>query len=448
MSSNKARTRWMARVLAVFVLMLSAASGAFAQVESLCGPMDVVFVIDNTGSMAQVNDEIQDQVNVIADSVVIASGGDYQFGLVSLPENDVRVLLDMAPANRSDLANATAELDNLGSCGGAVGWDEGLNTVINRLGPRTGASGEQIGTFSGSFRPGATKIIIVITDTTPSGFECELVEGIHDENVAELAAQAAAMGIGITGINVPTGGGSDPIRTAELLQEAANISGGLYREAAADASDLGDVIVDVIEDCGGLSSRALTLAIEPNEVAISPGETMEFTVVNYTPGNLPTLFYNASGLPDGSVVTFTPQTPKKEGTDQQLMRITLSPTAEVHPMYILNVFARHSDQQRFDSAYALLYTDCRAPAILGTDQPLSQTVPFGGSVTVSAKAYGSGLFTYQWYEGFSGMTGSPIAGATSSTYRTPAITAMKPVWVRVTNVCGTYDSMTAFISPQ
>jgi hypothetical protein len=77
MSSKLTRERGLlSRVLAIFVLVLAAAPSLFAQNASACGAMDVVFVIDNTGSMAQVNDEIQDQVNAIADSVVTASGGD------------------------------------------------------------------------------------------------------------------------------------------------------------------------------------------------------------------------------------------------------------------------------------------------------------------------------------------------------------------------------------
>src|SRR5688500_3760856 len=89
---------------ALVVLMCASVFAPVVSAQSACGPMDVTFVIDNTGSMALVNAEIQAQVAKIADAVVTASGGNYQFGLVALPRNDVSVLLDMAPGNREDLA--------------------------------------------------------------------------------------------------------------------------------------------------------------------------------------------------------------------------------------------------------------------------------------------------------------------------------------------------------
>ena len=55
-----------------------------------------------------------------------------------------------------------------------------------------------------------------------------------------------------------------------------------------------------------------------------------------------------------------------------------------------------------------------APAI-GT-QPLAQSVATGQAATFSVAATGTGPFTYQWKK-----NGSDIAGATSSTYTTPAI---------------------------
>jgi hypothetical protein len=47
---------------------------------------------------------------------------------------------------------------------------------------------------------------------------------------------------------------------------------------------------------------------------------------------------------------------------------------------------------------------------------------------------GSGPFTYQWYQGASGVTTTPV-GISSNSYTTPALTATKPYWVRVTSAC-------------
>ena len=46
----------------------------------------------------------------------------------------------------------------------------------------------------------------------------------------------------------------------------------------------------------------------------------------------------------------------------------------------------------------------------------------------------SGPFTYQWYEGTSGTTTTPV-GTNSASFTTPALTATKSYWVRVTSTC-------------
>src|SRR6476646_117998 len=85
---------------AAALLSIPFASTASAQT---CGPMDVTFIIDNSGSMGGVITQVQTQVTKIADAVQAASGGDYQFGLVNMPANDVNILLDMSANNRAAL---------------------------------------------------------------------------------------------------------------------------------------------------------------------------------------------------------------------------------------------------------------------------------------------------------------------------------------------------------
>jgi hypothetical protein len=75
---------------------------------------------------------------------------------------------------------------------------------------------------------------------------------------------------------------------------------------------------------------------------------------------------------------------------------------------------------------------CSAPSI--ATQPASQTITSGGTATLSVVAGGSGPFTYQWYEGASGTTTTPV-GTNSASFTTPALTATKTYWVRVTSTC-------------
>lgn len=87
---------------------------------------------------------------------------------------------------------------------------------------------------------------------------------------------------------------------------------------------------------------------------------------------------------------------------------------------------------------------CSIPSITG--EPASQTIPSGMTATMNVVATGNGPLTYQWYQGTSGDTSSPIAGATSDSYTTPPLTASTNYWVRVSNGCGTTDSITAVIT--
>lgn len=63
-------------------------------------------------------------------------------------------------------------------------------------------------------------------------------------------------------------------------------------------------------------------------------------------------------------------------------------------------------------------------------QPQSQIIKKGQTATLSVTATGDGI-TFQWYQGASGDTSSPIADATTNTFTTPPLTASAGYWVRV-----------------
>ena len=84
------------------------------------------------------------------------------------------------------------------------------------------------------------------------------------------------------------------------------------------------------------------------------------------------------------------------------------------------------------------------PAPTITTQPASQEVQSGTAIALSVAASGDDL-TYQWYTGNSGDTASPVAGATSGTLTTGALTVSTNFWVAVSNAGGSADSETAVI---
>lgn len=432
------------RVVAALLFGVGLAGPLHAQ---QCGPMDVVFVIDNSGSMTFVIAEVQNQVGKIADAVAAASDGDYQFGLVAMPANDVAVFLDMAPKNRNDLDTAVKRMTTVSSCGAGIAYDEAFDTILNQLGPRTGSAGSQTGSFKASFRTDAAKLIILITDTGPQGFDCD--PGTHFAKAHDMAALAATKNVRITGIFVPDGGGTDPALDIPIMQDVVSTSGGLFKETQPDASDAADVIIDIINACGGAGSANTNLILDPNEIPLANGEVGNINVTLYLPATgTQATTYTATGLPEDSTVQFLPRTPDVALTEARTMRITIGPDT-LAGTYVLSVKASRDDMpDQFN--YVLVSVDCQPPFILGVNDLGTQTqsIASGQKANLKVVPNGNGPFHYQWFQGHSGSTAFPIAGATSSTLQTPAITAATDFWVRVTNACGSRDSATATVSPR
>ncbi len=73
----------------------------------------------------------------------------------------------------------------------------------------------------------------------------------------------------------------------------------------------------------------------------------------------------------------------------------------------------------------------RQPAAI-TTAPAATSVSYGESTTLSVVASGDGPLTYQWYQGASGVTTTPV-GTNAASFTTPTLTASTSYWVKVTN---------------
>jgi hypothetical protein len=71
------------------------------------------------------------------------------------------------------------------------------------------------------------------------------------------------------------------------------------------------------------------------------------------------------------------------------------------------------------------------PAAISTS-PVSTTINSGQTTTLSVVASGFAPLSYQWYQGASGVTTTPV-GTDSASFTTPVLTATTSYWVRVTN---------------
>jgi len=110
----------------------------------------------------------------------------------------------------------------------------------------------------------------------------------------------------------------------------------------------------------------------------------------------------------------------------------------------LNAALQAWDQHAVAAVYPNTTTPpptCTAPAI--TAQPQSRTITRGQAVNIAVTATGTAPLTYQWYQGASGNTSTPVATSQSINV---APTSTTSYWVRVSNACGAVNSATATIT--
>ncbi|MEK7949876.1 Ig-like domain-containing protein [Luteolibacter soli] len=88
-------------------------------------------------------------------------------------------------------------------------------------------------------------------------------------------------------------------------------------------------------------------------------------------------------------------------------------------------------------------TIATAPAF--TTQPGSTSIPSGTTATLTVATSGSPP-SIQWFQGTSPSTANPVAGATSTSFTTPALTTTTSYWARATNAAGTASSSTATVT--
>ncbi|MFD7656102.1 vWA domain-containing protein [Actinosynnema sp. NPDC059797] len=239
-------------LLAVAALVVStaqvtapaAAAPAAAPVASPCGPLDVVFVLDDTGSMGGAIANLKTGINAIVNDVVTASGGDYQLGLVTFKDN-VTVHNDLAPGNAAAVTNYVTNT-LAASAGGSEpeASDEALNTVVNN---RAAAGRPQNADFAGTWRSNAMKLVVLVTDARPGGFD-NVHAAVDVANAAQWANDALARGIKISSVYVPTSPTFTPV-IQPIMQNYATTTGGLYLQATATGEYTADSIRKLLSDC-------------------------------------------------------------------------------------------------------------------------------------------------------------------------------------------------------
>jgi hypothetical protein len=206
--------------------------------------MDVAFVVDVTGSMQPPIDNVKAAIPQLLTQVESASAGDYRAELVVF-RDDVNVMVPFASSNRSAIETAVAGLFATGGNNEPEASDEALRTVIDALGPRPGQTGTAL-----PFRSSVVKIIVLITDAHPGGFDDTFTPGVDDVNANQRALDAAAQGIKISAVYVPSGG--FPIADiVAIMQNYATRTSGIFLQTQPNGVGTADAIREVISACGG-----------------------------------------------------------------------------------------------------------------------------------------------------------------------------------------------------
>jgi YD repeat-containing protein len=163
-----------------------------------------------------------------------------------------------------------------------------------------------------------------------------------------------------------------------------------------------------------------SITSQPGSPTIAPGQTATLSVTA-TPASVTFQWHDADGtlLPGQTSSTFT------------------TPVLNADHSY----FVRVSNSCGAVTSSATVHVSSSNPPVI-TAQPQSTTsVPAHLTVSVT----GTSPFTYQWYQGTSGITSNPV-GTNNPYFDTPVITLTTKYWVRVSNASGSADSNVATVT--
>src|SRR4051794_3280006 len=222
-------TRLFPPALAVCLMALMPSSAA-GQLLPYVGPVDVAFVIDDTNSMVDAIASLKTSLPAILDRIEGASDpgthvSDYRLALVTF-KDDINIRLNFSANNRNAFALVAATLSANAGGSDPEASDEALNTVIHALPQRP----HQDVDFAPAFRPEALKVIILLTDSPPGGFDDLMMFPDDIDNAHLRATEAAAAGIKIAAIFTPQTQ-SQEVNAQEIMANYATVTGGVYSRA-------------------------------------------------------------------------------------------------------------------------------------------------------------------------------------------------------------------------
>ncbi|MHC4446558.1 MAG: vWA domain-containing protein [Planctomycetota bacterium] len=232
---------------------------ASAEADGQCGCMDVVLLVDDTGSMGGAIANVKMGLGAIVTAAQDASKNDLRMGVVSFKDgfacgsgNSIEVDQPLT----ANIAMVTAAINALAAGGGAglpEASDEALNYTVTAASacPICTTAGGTIppGPPLGPFRTDCLKIAVLITDDLPAGCDDAYVVGVDDVNAANVANAAAAAGVLVSAVLVPTPG-SNFVAATPIMQNYASVTGGVFTQVNPNGTGTAEAITEIIEACG------------------------------------------------------------------------------------------------------------------------------------------------------------------------------------------------------
>ena len=252
---------------------------------------------------------------------------------------------------------------------------------------------------------------------------------VTNENQRTIKIESASASISqftISGLSLPAtlAPGESLTASVKFTPSAAQAYSGSLKFTRANGEEFSVSLIGTGSGATTTAPIAPAISSQPASVKIAAGQTATFNVA--ATGTAPMTYLwkkNGSTISGANSSTYT--TPSETAADNNSQF-----TAEVS-----NTVGNATS----NPAVLTVTNTTVAPAI--ATQPASQTIISGKTATFSVSATGTAPLTYQW-----NLNGSPISGATSSSYTTPAETANAQFTVTVSNSAGSATSNPATLS--
>ena len=228
-----------------------AGGSAAATASKACTPLDVALVIDDTGSMRSAIRNVREGLGWIIRNGQRAADGNLRMELITFKDT-IEVDVPFAPDNEERIRKGVHGLRATGGSGEPEASDRALRTAIEGLRAAQRNPGEQTGDAV-PFRPGAEKMIILVTDARPGGFDDKYTTA-DARNARSVAKQAARAGVRISGIFVPTQTKNNR-KARAFVAGYARRTGGYFGQTESDGAGTANAVRTAVTLCGHRTMR-------------------------------------------------------------------------------------------------------------------------------------------------------------------------------------------------